>query len=66
MEAEYNDIQQWRYKDIVHVFGGDKVGAKTYQIKSREEADKLFNDTEFAAAKHLQVSEVSPFMVAWY
>lgn len=55
MDATYNDVQAWKYKDLVPVFGGDAVKAKTYQVKTKEEAEKLFNDEGFAAASHLQV-----------
>ena len=55
MDATYNDIQDWKYKDIVGVFGGDKVDAKTFQVKTKKELDDLFEDDGFAAASSLQV-----------
>ena len=50
MDAEYNDIQQWHFKDLVKVFGAKDGSYRTYQIKSKEEVSKLFADEEFVAA----------------
>lgn len=56
-EASYNDIQQWKFKDLVAVFGADPKKSRTYQVKTKQEAEDLFNDKEFASASILQVSE---------
>lgn len=58
MEASYNDIQQWKYKDLVAVFGADPKRYKTYQVKTKKQADELFNDEGFAAAPYLQFVEI--------
>ena len=55
MDANYNDIQEWKYKDLVDVFGADPKHSKTYQVKTKQEAEDLFNDKEFCAAPYLQV-----------
>lgn len=57
MEAEYNDINNWKYKDLVDVFGGEKT-AKTFQIKTRDELTDLLAHPEFQAAKCLQFVEL--------
>jgi pyruvate decarboxylase len=57
MDAEYNDIVNWRYKDIVNVFGGEKV-AKTFRVKTKDELDDLLTDKSFNAAECLQLVEV--------
>lgn len=57
-EAEYNDIQEWKYKDLVNVFGGEKKGAKTYQIRTKSELEKLMTDKSFNEAKVLQFVEL--------
>lgn len=47
MEAEYNDIVQWKYQDLVTVFGGnDKTTAK-YQVRTKDELNKLMTDKTF-------------------
>lgn len=56
MDASYNDIQQWKYKDLVSVFGADPKKSKTYQVKTKQEAEDLFQDENFSAAPYLQVS----------
>lgn len=54
-EDEYNDIQEWKFKDIPTAFGAKEY--KGYQIKTREELTKLFADQNFASAPYLQVSD---------
>ena len=56
MDADYNDIQQWKYKDLVGVFGADPENSKTYQVKTKLEAENLFKDENFSSAPYLQVS----------
>ena len=56
MDADYNDIQQWKFKDLVGVFGADPKKSKTYQVKTKQEADDLFKDDNFSSAPYLQVS----------
>lgn len=55
MDATYNDIQPWRFKDLLAVFGADPKGSKTFQVKTKKELDDLFSDEEFSAAKYIQV-----------
>lgn len=58
MDATYNDIQQWKYKDLISVFGADPKKSKTYQVKTKQEAEDLFNDKEFSCAPFLQFVEL--------
>ena len=55
MDAAYNDVQEWKYKDLVSVFGADPKKSKTYQVKTKQEADNLFKDKNFSSAPYLQV-----------
>ena len=55
MDASYNDIQNWHYKDLVAVFGADPQKSKTYQVATKQEAEDLFNDEGFSSAPYLQV-----------
>jgi len=57
-DAEYNDINPWKYKDIVNVFGGAARGAKTYLVKTKKEVSALLNDKDFKAANVLQFVEL--------
>ena len=54
MDASYNDVQEWKYKDLVGVFGGDPKKSKTYQVKTKQEAEDLFKDEKFSSAPYLQ------------
>lgn len=56
MIESYNDIQTWKFKDLVATFGADPKKSKTFQIKTKQEAHDLFNDKEFSSAPYLQVS----------
>lgn len=56
MDESYNDIQTWRFKDLVAAFGADPEKSRTFQIKTKQEAHDLFNDKEFSSAPYLQVS----------
>lgn len=58
MDADYNDIQNWHFKDLVNVFGGAEKGAKTYQVKTKDEVEKLFTDETFIKADVLQFVEL--------
>ena len=63
MDASYNDIQEWKYKDLVSVFGADPNKSKTYQVKTKQEAENLFNDKNFSAAPYIQVSGLGAMIV---
>ena len=56
MDASYNDVQEWKYKDLVTVFGADPNKSKTYQVKTKQAAEDLFKDENFSSAPNFQVS----------
>jgi pyruvate decarboxylase len=58
MDAVYNDIQPWHFKELVQVFGANDGEYKTYQVKTKEQINKLFEDKEFNAADVLQFVEL--------
>ena len=58
MDASYNDIQPWNYKDLVAAFGAKPGRYKTFQIRTKEEVDSLFRDKTFASAPYLQFVEL--------
>lgn len=57
MEAEYNDISVWRYKDLVDVFGGEKT-CKKFAVRTKDELAGLLADADFNAAESLQFVEL--------
>ncbi|UPK90058.1 hypothetical protein LCI18_000993 [Fusarium solani-melongenae] len=57
MNAGYNDINEWKYKELVRVFGGEKT-CKTFTIKTKDELNNLLVDEEFKAADCLQFVEL--------
>lgn len=58
MDAEYNDIAQWDFKDLPRVFGADSHKAKSYQIKTKAQVNQLLEDKSFNAAGVLQLVEL--------
>ncbi|KAL1303149.1 hypothetical protein AAFC00_006579 [Neodothiora populina] len=58
MEAEYNDVQEWKYKDLIPTFGAKEGEYKTYQVYTRKEVDDLFADENFCAAPYIQFVEL--------
>jgi len=58
MDAVYNDIQEWRYKDLPAVFGAKEGTTKTFQIKTKDQLHGLFQDKQFNAAEVLQFVEL--------
>lgn len=58
MDAAYNDIAPWHFKDLVTVFGAKEGQAKTFQIKTKDQVHDLFEDKQFNAADHLQFVEI--------
>ena len=52
MEAEYNDVATWQYRDLVAAFGGeDGDGCRTYAVKTPAELSALLEDSDFNAAR---------------
>jgi pyruvate decarboxylase len=58
MDAAYNDIQPWHFKDLVKDFGAKAGQYKTFQIKTKAQVHDLFEDKEFNAAEYLQLVEL--------
>ncbi|MCJ1378083.1 Pyruvate decarboxylase 1 [Xylographa soralifera] len=58
MDAEYNDIQEWKNKDLLDVFGADPSKSRTYQVKTKQELHDLFNDKHFSSAPYIQFVEL--------
>lgn len=58
MDAIYNDVQEWKYRDLVPAFGAKPDKYRTYQVKTREELEALFNDERFTSAPFLQFVEL--------
>ncbi|KAJ3544336.1 hypothetical protein NM208_g3103 [Fusarium decemcellulare] len=57
MNAGYNDINNWKYKDLISVFGGEDT-CKTFSINTKDELNALLTDEEFKAANCLQFVEL--------
>jgi len=49
MEDEYNDVQEWRYKDLPAAFGAKEGQVATYRVETKQEVEELFKNEEFAS-----------------
>ncbi|KAI1645002.1 thiamine diphosphate-binding protein [Daldinia loculata] len=58
MDASYNDIVEWRYKDLPAVFGGTEETARSYAVRTRGELEKLLADKDFNERKGLRLVEL--------
>lgn len=69
MDAEYNDVVAWKYKDLVDVFtplassssssSSSAAPPRTYQIRTVPELEKLLTqDEDFASGKGLRFVEL--------
>lgn len=63
MDASYNDIQPWKNKDLLDVFGADPKSSKTFEVRTKQEAEKLFNDEDFSSAPFLQVKRPNLYIL---
>ncbi|PHH81150.1 hypothetical protein CDD83_3640 [Cordyceps sp. RAO-2017] len=57
VDADYNDISVWQYKDIVDVFGG-KQTCRKFVVKTKDELNVLLDDADFKSAACLQFVEL--------
>ncbi|KAI6088248.1 pyruvate decarboxylase [Hypoxylon rubiginosum] len=58
MDAEYNDVMTWRYKDLPAAFGGTEETAKSYAVHNRGELEELLADQDFNDRKGLRFVEL--------
>ncbi len=58
MDAEYNDIQNWKYTELPTVFGATEKTSRKFQVKTKAELEALLTDPEFVESKVLQFVEV--------
>ncbi|KAL8635852.1 MAG: hypothetical protein Q9228_006698 [Teloschistes exilis] len=58
MDATYNDISTWKFKDLVSVFGGTEQNSRTWQVRTKTEAEDLFRDEGFKRAERLEFVEL--------
>ncbi|KAH8645643.1 thiamine pyrophosphate enzyme [Xylariales sp. PMI_506] len=61
MDAGYNDVVQWDYKELVTVFSGGagKEGeARKYVVKTKDDVEKLFSDKDFNERKGMRFVEI--------
>lgn len=58
MDAEYNDIVEWKWKDLPFVFGATEKQARSFQIKTKDELDSLLKDTDFNSWGGMQFVEL--------
>ncbi|EOO02525.1 putative pyruvate decarboxylase protein [Phaeoacremonium minimum UCRPA7] len=58
MEAEYNDIAQWQFKELVTVFGGSDKHTKKFVVRTKDQLNDLLTNEAFNSAQGLQFVEL--------
>jgi pyruvate decarboxylase len=60
MDADYNDVQEMKYKDLPAAFGAKEGQSKSYVVKSKKQFLDLLDDSEFSDvnSKVLRLVEV--------
>ncbi|ROW15628.1 hypothetical protein VPNG_02036 [Cytospora leucostoma] len=58
VDATYNDIADWRFKDVPGVFGASEKQVSTFVVKTQGELDRLLADRDFNEARGLQFVEL--------
>jgi pyruvate decarboxylase len=51
MEDAYNDVQEWKYKELPAVFGARPGSVLTYRVETKEQLEGLFMDEEFSSGE---------------
>jgi pyruvate decarboxylase len=64
-DAKYNEIQEWRYKDLPAAFGAKQGEVLTYRVSSKKEVDMLFRDKDFSGEDTNKLRFVEMVM-EWY
>ncbi|KAI0969137.1 thiamine pyrophosphate enzyme [Xylaria arbuscula] len=52
MDAAYNDVATWQYRDLGTVFGGSPLTVRSYAVHTPAELETLLADDEFAVNYH--------------
>jgi pyruvate decarboxylase len=47
----YNDVQEWRYKDLPAAFGAKPGEVLTYTVETKQQVEQLFADNEFLSGE---------------
>lgn len=58
MDAEYNDIVEWKWKDLATVFGATDKQARSFQVRTKDELEALLKDKDFGSWGGLQFVEL--------
>ena len=58
MDAVYNDVQEWKYKDLVPTFGAKPDKYRVHQVKTRKELEAFFQAEDSSQASQLQFVEL--------
>jgi pyruvate decarboxylase len=50
-EDPYNDVQEWKYKDLPAAFGAQEGQVATYRVETKDQVEELFNNEEFSSGE---------------
>jgi len=58
MEAGYNDIAPWQFKELPTVFGAKADRVRKFSVKTKDDLEKLLGDADFNSSAGLQFVEL--------
>jgi len=58
MDANYNDIPDWRYSEVPLAFGGNEKTVKTYSVNTKAELEALLADKTFQSGKGVHLVDM--------
>ncbi|KAF2685848.1 pyruvate decarboxylase [Lentithecium fluviatile CBS 122367] len=61
-EDSYNDVQEWKYKDLPAAFGALPGQVATYRVETKDEVMSLFKNDEFASGDNQKLRFVELVM----
>jgi pyruvate decarboxylase len=50
-EDAYNDVPEWKYKELPAVFGAEPGSVLTYRVETKKEIEDLFKNEEFSSGE---------------
>jgi pyruvate decarboxylase len=62
-EDRYNEIQDWKYKDLPAAFGGTKDQFATYRVETKQQVEELFADKDFSSGDNKKLRFVELVMM---
>lgn len=61
-DSAYNDVQEWKYKDLPAAFGAREGQSKSYVVRTKKDVEELFADSDFSSGDTTVLRFVEVYM----